>query len=197
MSSQEELEPVAPAQEEMEVVPSLEDLEPAAPESEGEQPEPASSMEELQPGATMQENVQPEVSPREGVAASSTTAGGVQIEAAQVQEDVASRRLPTEAPRPDDSGKTVASSAPVPVKAAPGRVGRQTSGTRSAPPNPNGAIRQGAYKASIDLPPKWTMRGKTSFGSPFKSAKQADEGGMAGDMSSKYNEIGQEPPRGL
>eukprot|EP00434_Breviolum_minutum_P005408 symbB.v1.2.004768.t1/scaffold274.1/size244435/9 len=60
--------------------------------------------------------------------------------------------------------------------------------TQSAPCKGQG-IRQGAYKASIDLPPKWTMRGKTSFGSPFKSAKAAEEGGMAGDMSSKYNEI--------
>ena len=60
--------------------------------------------------------------------------------------------------------------------------------TQSAPCKGQG-IRQGAYKASIDLPPKWTMRGRTSFGSPFKSAKAAEEGGMAGDMSSKYNEI--------
>ena len=37
--------------------------------------------------------------------------------------------------------------------------------------------------------PKFTMRAKVSFGSQFKSSKQADEGGMAGDMSSKYNEI--------
>ena len=60
--------------------------------------------------------------------------------------------------------------------------------TQSAPGKGQG-IRQGAYKASIDLPPKWTMRGRTSFGSPFKSAEAAEEGGMAGDMSSKYNEI--------
>ena len=37
--------------------------------------------------------------------------------------------------------------------------------------------------------PKFTMRAKVSFGSQFKSAKAAEEGGMAGDMSSKYNEI--------
>ena len=37
--------------------------------------------------------------------------------------------------------------------------------------------------------PKFTMRPKVAFGSQFKSAKQAEEGGMSGDMSSKYNEI--------
>ena len=33
--------------------------------------------------------------------------------------------------------------------------------------------------------PKFTMRPKVAFGSQFKNAKQAEEGGMAGDMSSK------------
>lgn len=46
-----------------------------------------------------------------------------------------------------------------------------------------------AFKASIDMPPQFTMRPKVSFGSQFKDSKKADEGGMAGDMSSKYNEI--------
>jgi len=39
------------------------------------------------------------------------------------------------------------------------------------------------------MPPKFTMRPKVSFGSQFKDPKKPDEGGMAGDMSSKYNEI--------
>lgn len=46
-----------------------------------------------------------------------------------------------------------------------------------------------AYKASIDMPPRFTMRPKVAFGSQFKDPKKADEGGMAGDMASKYNEI--------
>ena len=58
----------------------------------------------------------------------------------------------------------------------------------SAPPARGYQVAQ-AYKHSIDLPPRWSMRPKTNFGSPFKSSKQADEGGMAPDMSSKYNEI--------
>ena len=58
----------------------------------------------------------------------------------------------------------------------------------SAPPARGYQVAQ-AYKHSIDLPPRWSIRPKTNFGSPFKSSKQADEGGMAPDMSSKYNEI--------
>eukprot|EP00441_Pelagodinium_beii_P006496 CAMPEP_0197703244 /NCGR_PEP_ID=MMETSP1338-20131121/125339_1 /TAXON_ID=43686 ORGANISM="Pelagodinium beii, Strain RCC1491" /NCGR_SAMPLE_ID=MMETSP1338 /ASSEMBLY_ACC=CAM_ASM_000754 /LENGTH=387 /DNA_ID=CAMNT_0043287137 /DNA_START=18 /DNA_END=1178 /DNA_ORIENTATION=+ len=37
--------------------------------------------------------------------------------------------------------------------------------------------------------PKFTMRPKVSFGSQFKNAKQADEGGMAGDLGPKLNQI--------
>ena len=52
---------------------------------------------------------------------------------------------------------------------------------------PNGSHKFG--RADQVSAPKYTMRAKVSFGSQFKSAKQADEGGMAGDMSAKYNEI--------
>lgn len=45
-----------------------------------------------------------------------------------------------------------------------------------------------SFKASTNMPPRYSMRAKTSFGSTFNE-KKADEGGMAGDISSKYNEI--------
>eukprot|EP00933_Yihiella_yeosuensis_P005473 TRINITY_DN10998_c1_g1_i1.p1 TRINITY_DN10998_c1_g1~~TRINITY_DN10998_c1_g1_i1.p1 ORF type:complete len:257 (+),score=34.16 TRINITY_DN10998_c1_g1_i1:46-816(+) len=59
--------------------------------------------------------------------------------------------------------------------------------TRSAPAA--GLQDAQAYKASVNMPPCYSMRPKVSFGSQFKNAKQADEGGMAGDLSAKTDQI--------
>eukprot|EP00930_Biecheleria_cincta_P064634 TRINITY_DN5024_c0_g1_i3.p1 TRINITY_DN5024_c0_g1~~TRINITY_DN5024_c0_g1_i3.p1 ORF type:complete len:364 (-),score=61.00 TRINITY_DN5024_c0_g1_i3:704-1795(-) len=55
-------------------------------------------------------------------------------------------------------------------------------------PKQQGLDTVSAYKASVDLPPAYSMRGRHSFGSMVDQRK-ADEGGMAGDMSSKYDQI--------
>ncbi|CAE7371265.1 unnamed protein product [Symbiodinium natans] len=92
-----------------------------------------------------------------------------------------------------DGEATAAAEAPAP-KTEPDMNGEAThstpeTGTSEAAANPSNGADDPAYKHSIDLPPRWSIRPKTNFGSPFKSSKQADEGGMAPDMSSKYNEI--------
>jgi len=51
-----------------------------------------------------------------------------------------------------------------------------------------------AFKGSVDLCPKYSMRGKVSFGSAFK-AKKAQEGDIAGDLSSKIDQIRPAAPK--